>query len=822
MATELDNFRGGLLGWLPEPSPVKPCRLLLAAAGVLAGLWAFDSAAQPKEPQSFVNSLGIRMVRIPAGEFRMGSDLETPPEKLGQDPVLPRGDYDEKPVHRVRITRDFYISETEITTRQFARFRFDHQDLGGAAPYATGLSWHDAVAFCEWLSRVEGKPYRLPTEAEWEYACRAGSEGHFWSGAEPPRGEDVNPWGVKNMHSGPAEWVLDWHGLYPAGELTDPRGPTAGVARVVRGGGITGPYRDNVDGRLAYCRRCANRASMAPGFRGQHNIGFRIVMAAPAEGASWEPEPGLPLRFVKRTGPDPKAGPDPKRPWLRQRPLLPSPPENQLHEAIVAAGLNPALLGHNHSAGLTVAPNGDVLAVFFASSTPSTEYLPNTSFVITRLRFGAEEWDVPDLLYDFADVNDQSALLWTESGRVWFFGGGAGLTGVPFRVQRSEDHGATWTAPELPLLAGPLGGFWPQPITNAFRGPDGTIYMASDAVGGESLLWASRDGGRSWSDTLGRTAGRHTAFALLKNGCILAIGGKNTDIEGYMPQTTSCDGGRSWSQPTKTPFPALQNNQRPTLVRLASGRLFFASDWQARDGKRPAGLRRSGAFVALSEDEGRTWRIKDLPGTLPHEAWALKRPGWSRSYHGEGTLGYTVAAQGPNGLIHLISSMNHPSQHWEMNEAWILSEVAEQTAAPAPGGRALSGKQSYPDGKLEASWGGRLDASGRFLLDGAEVWRYPDGSKQYEVTWRAGRKIGVETCWDRQGRKVWEWQRSEDGSAVWTQYWPDGKPRRRSQWRNGFAEGEAAEWDAAGRLIGSYQFRAGELAGAPGGRQAAR
>lgn len=787
---------------------------LAAAVGAALALlaWLARPSLRASEPASFINSLGIKMVRIRAGEFGMGSEAATPPERLGQDPVLPSGDYDEKPVHKVRITYDFYVSETEVTAQQFARFRFDHQDLGSASPYATGVSWEDAVAFCAWLSRVEGKLYRLPTEAEWEYACRAGSEGHFWSGAEPPRGEDVNPWGLKNMHTGPAEWVLDWHGLYPASELTNPVGPTQGVARVVRGGGITGPYRDHADGRLPYYRRCANRASMAPGFRGRHNIGFRIVLAPLPEGSSWEPEVRLPLAFVKQEGIDPRLGPDPNKPWFRQRALLPSPPENQFHEAIVAAGLNPALLGHNHSAGLTVAPNGDVLAVLFSSSTPATEYLPNTSFVITRLRFGADEWDFPDLFYDFADVNDQSALLWTEGRNVWFFGGGAGLTDVPFRWQRSSDSGATWTPPELPLIAGPRGGYWPQPISSSFREPDGAWYVASDGVGGESFLWASRDDGRTWSDTLGRTAGRHSVFVTLRNGCILAIGGKNTDIEGYMPQTTSCDGGRTWSPPSKTPFPALENNQRPALIRLASGRLFFASDWQSREGKRPAGVERRGAFVALSDDEGRTWRIKDLPGTLPHEAWALKRPGWSRSYHGEGTLGYAVAAQAPNGVIHLISSMNHPSQHWEMNEAWILSDTAEATPAPSLNGGLVSGRQNYSDGKLQASWVGRRDALGRYVLDGVESWYDPSGRKRYEVTWSRGRKIGVETLWDGEGRKVWEWRREPDGTAVWTQYWSTGQKKRESRWRNGVATGEASAWDASGRLSARYGFRDGEVA----------
>ncbi|MCX8092203.1 MAG: SUMF1/EgtB/PvdO family nonheme iron enzyme [Verrucomicrobiae bacterium] len=758
------------------------------------------------------------MIRIPAGSFRMGSDMPTPPKLLTQSPVLPRGDYDEKPVHEVRITYDFFMSETEITAKQFGEFLEDHQDVGMFSPYASGMSWDDAVAFCEWLSRKEGKPYRLPTEAEWEYACRAGSTGHFHSGDVPPPSGAPNAWGLKNMHTDVAEWVLDWHGLYPDEPQTDPVGPASGYTKVIRGGGLCGSDLNNPekypnDGRRPYYRRAANRAAMPPNWRGRHYTGFRIVQAPLPETPARPVRRSLHEQFVKQVNPRVQLGPDPSTPWFRQRDVLPVPPANVPEEVIRAAGLPPGVLGFNHNPALTVCPNGDLLALYFTAPVPHIEDLANVAILATRLRFGAEQWDMPSLFFDLVDVKDTAPALWTEGRTLWFFAGGSGLDGVPFRWRTSQDNGASWGPVQFPLIFGPRGSAFPQPISRGFRGPDGTLYLPCDGWGGESFLWASRDNGLTWFDTGGRTGGRHSVVLPLNDGSFLAMGGKASNIDGYMPQSVSRDGGRSWSV-SKTPFPAVgKGQQRPAFIRLASGRLFVASDWQNADGQSPPGITNVGSFVALSEDEGKTWRIKPLPGARPNFRWLFRdRPGYTRpSPLKDGTLGYAIAAQAPNGVIHLITSANHPPQHFEMNEAWILSDSPDPTNVRPGEGEPFADREHHPNGQLKASWSGRRDSTGRYVLHGRETHFYPNGQKEYEVNWRDGVKIGTETHWDAEGRKVWEWQHDPQGESVWTHYWPNGRKRLESRWRAGRCVGEALRWDAEGNLLERHRFKDGEM-----------
>jgi formylglycine-generating enzyme required for sulfatase activity len=149
----------------------------------------------------YTNSIGNKMIRIEPGPFQMG-DLND------------MGYYDEKPSHMVTISQPFFISETEITIEQYREFKSEFKDEEAYLPYATGMSWYEVEEFCKWLSEKEGKPYRLPTEAEWEFVCRAGKSTPYSSGVKPPEHEIPNNRGVRNMHTGVLEWCYDWYGPY--------------------------------------------------------------------------------------------------------------------------------------------------------------------------------------------------------------------------------------------------------------------------------------------------------------------------------------------------------------------------------------------------------------------------------------------------------------------------------------------------------------------------------------------------------------------------------------------------------------------------------
>jgi formylglycine-generating enzyme required for sulfatase activity len=319
--------------------------------GFRVALLPADTALSAAEPtpdptKQITNSIGMKLTLIPSGEFMMGSGESAEEtaaffkKNYGGDDLTPDFFKDEHPQHRVRITRPFYLGAYHVTRAQFCQFvndsgyRTDAEkgEKPGAPGWDAGkkdfdfntkyswrnagfeqsdehpvvcVSWNDAMAFCKWLSKREGKTYRLPTEAEWEYACRAGTTTRYSSGDDPetlakvanvadaifkakypgclwaihasdgyfftaPVGKfKPNSFGLYEMHGNAFQWCADWYAedYYGKCPADDPTGPTSGTLRVLRGGSWAG----RPDGARSAFRRSGDRD-----FR-DFGTGFRVA-----------------------------------------------------------------------------------------------------------------------------------------------------------------------------------------------------------------------------------------------------------------------------------------------------------------------------------------------------------------------------------------------------------------------------------------------------------------------------------------------------------------------------------------------------------------
>ena len=255
------------------PTPVlldlPPAALGTCPASVLRRLKDSDLLSLPAR----TNTIGMKLKLIPAGKFVMGSE-------------------EEKPAHRVTISSVFEIGVFEVTQSQYELVMGTNpSSFDGDENPVEQVSWHDAVEFCRKLSAMPNELstkrfYRLPTEAEWEYCCRAGTTTEYSFGQDlsflsvyarfqgnsegkthPVGGKQPNPWGLHDIHGNVFEWCSDWHGQYRGAEAIDPVGPKTGSVRVRRGGSWF------TEGSKT---RSACRDWFGPSFRGS-TIGFRVV-----------------------------------------------------------------------------------------------------------------------------------------------------------------------------------------------------------------------------------------------------------------------------------------------------------------------------------------------------------------------------------------------------------------------------------------------------------------------------------------------------------------------------------------------------------------
>jgi eukaryotic-like serine/threonine-protein kinase len=269
--------------------------LVIAAVSIYLLLRKGKEPVEQSLDQEFRNAHEMQFVLIPRGSFEMGS----PDNEAGRGP-------DEGPVHPVEIARSFYLGTTEVTLKQFqsvtgrlpeafVRLKLTPEELDVPA---TMISHFEAVSFCRKLnadagSKKDGWEYRLPTEAEWEYACRAGSKSRYAFGAKLSQKQALfgdssakspgqvaqfpaNAWGLYDMHGNAAEWVADMYdrNYYQDSPSRDPTGPTGRSQYVIRGGG----FNDSADAcRSAH--RVGRYPELVKDATSMRSIGFRVAFA---------------------------------------------------------------------------------------------------------------------------------------------------------------------------------------------------------------------------------------------------------------------------------------------------------------------------------------------------------------------------------------------------------------------------------------------------------------------------------------------------------------------------------------------------------------
>jgi len=692
------NAGHGLRADAPGAPPAEPDANALQAA-MLA---FFNTQLKNVATKETVNSIGMKLVRIEPGMFIMGQDGPASDYALVKHPdKFDDSDWDEKPAHRVTIAAPFYMGATEVTLGQYRQFKPAFRGAEGDRDDAlNSVSWDQATAFCEWLSQKEGKSYRLPTEAEWEYACRAGTKTLFYTGDTLPDGfqpwtdqagprerffKDAalpnayrsgkitnlrvaraapNPWGLYDMHSNLAEWCRDWYGPYESGDQTDPLGRSEGDFRVIRGGCHSAFVR---------MLRSANRAAWLPQAKSD-KVGFRVVLGALPPGKALPPAPPpLNALNVKQANAKIEMGPQDVPVFFGPKLFVKTPPNS----------FGPLFSSHNHSPSITECPNGDLLAVWYSCVDEGGAELCN---VASRLRYGLAEWEPASPFWDGADVNDHAPKVWWDGKQTVFNFARGREENI---VRTSTDSGATWSKARL---IEPAGEFGNQPLLLS----DGTLVLGNDSR--QCSLVFSHDGGQTWAfnDVQKRASdlrpggkgarypGIHAPMVQLADGRIMAMSRNDRPEDqakfGFKtPVSFSADLGKTWTYEA-TEFPAISSVQRAAMIRLREGPILLCSftdqwrDWKKRKGlsfKAANGVEFTGygLFAALSFDEGRTWPVRKLltPGGKARTVSMVDRSEFTLSDTLSEPCGYLAATQTRDGNVQLITSKNH----YVFNLAWL-------------------------------------------------------------------------------------------------------------------------------------------------------
>ncbi len=544
------------------------------------------------------DNVPLELVWIPAGTFLMG-------QNANEQDAYPNK---ETPQHPVTLSQGFWMGKYEVTQAQW-------RALMGTAPWsnreyvnenpnspAVYVSWDDAQTFVSELTRHTGKPFRLPTEAEWEYACRAGTTTRFYWGDDPTY-EDINraawwrgnalitgeqharpvgmkppnPWGLYDMSGNVSEWCQDWHWFYFDGPAIDPTGPSFAAHRVLRGGDWMA-----VGGRCRSSRRHHDEPSAA-----HSTIGFRVVSGPAPQNA-----PGTPVfTDVFVAGSD---GVDTYR--------IP---------------------------GMILAPDNSLLA-FCEARKKSQEDASPTDMVLRRSVDGGRTWLPMQVLVEgkgdealmnpcpVLDRSSNTILL------VCMIANQKGPNRNRILLLTSEDNGQTWSAPadiedrianwDDSFVPGPGIGIQMQNGRLVIPGYTGRVDDETDEFFHSRVLY-SDDNGKNWilGDTVGELTDESQVVELTDGTLMLNMrGNMGKSCRGV---AISEDGGQTWSKirwdRTLNECPC-----QAGFIRYSTGeqdgknRLLFANPDNA--GEYFNVVERTRMTARVSYDEGKTWPVKRL------------------------------------------------------------------------------------------------------------------------------------------------------------------------------------------------------------------
>lgn len=239
----------------------------------------------------------------------------------------------------------------------------------------------------------------------------------------------------------------------------------------------------------------------------------------------------------------------------------------------------------------------------------------------------------------------------------------------------------------------------------------------------------------------------------------------------------------------------------------------MCGDYQTKEGARPKDAKDHewGSYVAYSEDEGETWKIKKLWGTQNR-----KNTPWQ--FGGAHTIGYSVCRQSQDGLIHIITSNNHPCLHLCFNEAWLLSD--EEPSPPDDElmksmersiDNIVTYTEEYENGNIKCIYSGGIADTGRFLLHGEEKWFYPTGELMTYCKYDMGKRVEQYIYYDISGNKIWEWEYLDDGDALYKTYYKGNKLRTVGRYKGRIAQGIARRYSREGEIVSEVLFENGKI-----------